>query len=204
MNKKVRVVYSLTEKIFFNIFSVKEEFRFIGLKNYLQYSFFQKIIRMNSQIPWPVHISSVVTHWKNIHYTAEITPLGYSPNSYIQAANGIVVGSNVIHAKGLTLISANHEINDFTQWTQNEPIVIGDNCWLGANITILPEVELGNHTIVAAGSVVTKSFSEGNCVIAGVPAKIVKNIDSYNGMHYFLKNLYVKNNIIKEKKDVFN
>jgi acetyltransferase-like isoleucine patch superfamily enzyme len=199
MKKILKKTYLLLQNIFFNIFFIKNEFRFMGLKNYLLYILFQRIFRINSQVPWPVHCSSVVSGHKNIKYTNEITPLGYSPNSYIQAINGIVVGSNVIHASGLTIITSNHEMNDFTKHTKNKPVIIADNCWLGANVTILPEVELGNHVIVAAGSIVTKSFKEGNIVIGGIPAKILKKIESYNGNHYFLRNKYIKNNVILDK-----
>jgi len=44
------------------------------------------------------------------------------------------------------------------------------------NAVILPGVHLGDHTIVAAGSVVTKSFPQGNCILGGVPAKVVKEL----------------------------
>ena len=199
MKAILKKIYFLLESIIFNTFLVKQEFRFMGFKNYLIYGLFQKIFRINSQVPWPVHWTSVVTGYKNIQFKSEITPLGYSPNSYIQATNGIIVGSNVIHAIGLTIISSNHEISDFTMHTQNKPIVIGDNCWLGANVTLLPEVELGNHVIVAAGSVVTKSFLENDIIIGGVPAKILKKVDTYNGQHYFNRDKYVKDNIIIDK-----
>ncbi len=49
--------------------------------------------------------------------------------------------------------------------------------WVGMNSVITAGVELGPRTIVAAGAVVTKSFPEGFCVLAGVPAKVVKKLD---------------------------
>ncbi|MBO8759626.1 type 8 capsular polysaccharide synthesis protein Cap8J, partial [Staphylococcus aureus] len=57
-----------------------------------------------------------------------------------------------------------------------EDVKIGNYSWIGMNSVILPGVELGEHTIVGAGSVVTKSFPEGNVVIGGNPAKIIKKI----------------------------
>lgn len=45
------------------------------------------------------------------------------------------------------------------------------------NAMILPGVRLGDHTIVGAGAVVTKSFSEGNCVIARNPARIIRKVE---------------------------
>ena len=57
--------------------------------------------------------------------------------------------------------------------------IIGDNCWIATNAVILPGVELGEHVIVGAGSVVTQSFKENNILIGGVPAKIIKKLDNY-------------------------
>ena len=45
------------------------------------------------------------------------------------------------------------------------------------NSVVLPGVKLGDHTVVGAGSIVTKSFPEGYCVIAGNPAKMIKKIN---------------------------
>ncbi len=52
--------------------------------------------------------------------------------------------------------------------------MIGEKSWIGMNSMILPGVSLGPNTIVGAGSVVTKSFIDGNCIIAGNPARIIK------------------------------
>lgn len=54
-------------------------------------------------------------------------------------------------------------------------IVIGNNCWIGDKATILGGVTIGNNVIVAANSVVTKSIPD-NCIVAGVPAKIIKQL----------------------------
>ena len=54
------------------------------------------------------------------------------------------------------------------------PIRIGNKCWIGANAIVLPGVSLGDHVIVGAGAIVTKSFPS-NCTIAGVPARIIKD-----------------------------
>ena len=57
------------------------------------------------------------------------------------------------------------------------------------NSVITAEVELGTRTIVAAGSVVTKSFPEGYCVLGGVPAKVIKKLDSEKFCEYIAVSL---------------
>ena len=56
-----------------------------------------------------------------------------------------------------------------------KPITIGDNCWLGGHVTVLPGVTLGENVVVGAGSVVTKSFGD-NVVIVGNPARVIKTV----------------------------
>ena len=53
----------------------------------------------------------------------------------------------------------NHDTNNYEIYIKGSPIIIGDNCWIGASSIILPEVKLGNHVVIGAGSVVTKSFN---------------------------------------------
>ncbi|RIM07161.1 acyltransferase, partial [Staphylococcus cohnii] len=71
---------------------------------------------------------------------------------------------------------ANHDSNNLNDHLEGKDVRLGKNCWLGMNSVILPGVSLGDNTIVGAGSIVTKSFDEGNVVIAGNPAKIVKQL----------------------------
>lgn len=58
-------------------------------------------------------------------------------------------------------------------------ITIGDNCFIGANSTVMYGIELGNNIIVAAGSVITKSFKEENIIIGGNPARVIGTWDAY-------------------------
>ena len=58
-------------------------------------------------------------------------------------------------------------------------IKIGSNCFIGQNSIILPGVELADNIIVAAGSVVTKSFREKGIVIGGNPARVISTIETF-------------------------
>ena len=101
--------------------------------------------------------------------------LGFNIGQSIHAANGIVLGDRVRLGPRVKLVPADHDILDFDKHVSKRPIEIESFCWLGANVVVLPGVHLAEHTIVAAGAVVTKSFLEGNCVIAeGVQQKSLK------------------------------
>lgn len=60
---------------------------------------------------------------------------------------------------------------------QAKSVRIGDDVWIGGNCTILPGVTIGNNVIIAAGAVVSKDVPD-NCVVAGVPAKIIKTLEN--------------------------
>lgn len=66
---------------------------------------------------------------------------------------------------------------------RSKGIALGSNVWVGCNSTILKNVSLASSTIVATGSIVTKSFEVGNIAIAGNPAKIVKDSISWDMQH---------------------
>ncbi len=143
----------------------------------LKHWFLQKILRINGSVPWPVHPTSRVTKPENIERGTR-TP-GLSLGCHIDGRNGITIGPNVWIGPRVSIISMNHDVDDFYKYVTEEPIIIGKNSWLGANCVVLPGVYLGEHTIVAAGAVVTKPFPDGDQLLAGVPAKIVKKLSPY-------------------------
>ena len=98
-----------------------------------------------------------------------------SGGCYIQGINGIEIGDNTIFAPGVKIISANHSKSDLNKWDKTSPIRIGKNVWIGANAVILPGVEIGDHAVIGAGSVVTHDVPS-HAVAAGVPAKVIKVI----------------------------
>lgn len=98
------------------------------------------------------------------------------PGTYIQGAGGVYIGNFVRFGPNVGILSSNHDLYDRDKYVDKR-IVIGDYSWIGMNATVLAGVILGPNTIVGAGSVVTKSFPEGFCVIAGNPAKIIKKLD---------------------------
>ena len=92
----------------------------------------------------------------------------------------VCIGNNVNLAQGITVTALNHNFEDTTrrideQGISTKPVVISDDVWIGANAVILPGVTIGRHVVVAAGAVVTKDVPD-NCVVGGVPAKVIKQL----------------------------
>lgn len=134
--------------------------------------------RLTTGIPWPVCKTAVVNNKNNIYFHPDSINIFQSPGCYFQNIDGIIkIGRNVHIAPNVGLITTNHDIYDLDSHMPGKDIVIGDNCWIGMNSVVLPGVVLGNHTVVGAGAVVTKSFPEGECIIAGVPAKTIKTLE---------------------------
>ena len=90
----------------------------------------------------------------------------------------VKVGNDVRLAQNIVLSGLNHnyaKINSpiHEQGVSTKPIVIEDESWIGANVVVLPGVTLGKHSIVAAGSVVTKDIPNYS-IAAGNPARVLK------------------------------
>lgn len=92
----------------------------------------------------------------------------------------VTIGNHVNLAQGITVTALNHNFSDAEkrideQGVNTTPVVIEDDIWIGANAVILPGVTIGSHSVVAAGSVVTKDVPP-HSLVAGVPAKIIRQI----------------------------
>lgn len=115
------------------------------------------------------------------------------PNSRIWSSVDIRIGSHCLISHNCNIIDSNsHPIDaqlrrldyeniynggkGLSDKVSCKPIELGDDVWIGANSCIMKGVTLGDRTIVAAGSVVTKSFPS-DVIVAGNPAKIVKVLD---------------------------
>lgn len=57
----------------------------------------------------------------------------------------------------------------------SEPITFGDDVWIGGNCTVLPGITVGSNVVIAAGAVVNRDVPD-NCIVAGVPAKVIKHL----------------------------
>jgi maltose O-acetyltransferase len=91
-------------------------------------------------------------------------------------ACSIYIGENTLIGPNVNIYASSHPLDKDLRLKHiglARPIVIGSDCWIGGNSTILPGVTIGNNVIVGAGSVVTKNIPN-DVTIAGNPAKVIK------------------------------
>lgn len=97
---------------------------------------------------------------------------------YGSGLGGLKIGDDTIMGNYVSFHPENHNFDRIDtpirlQGVNHRGIKIGNNCWIGAKVTVLDGTELGNGCIVAAGAVVVGIFPD-NCIIGGIPAKILK------------------------------
>ena len=129
---------------------------------------------VNTDVPWPVSARISVVKPENITFDPDDMNNFQGFGNYYQAQAPITLGKGTYIAPNVGIITANHDPSDLKRHLPSRPVTLGENCWIGMNSVILPGVTLGDRTVVGAGSVVTKSFLEGWCVVAGNPAKVIK------------------------------
>lgn len=116
---------------------------------------------------------------KNVYANSNLTLVD---DTHIYIGDSTLIGPNV------TIDTAGHpilpELREGVQYQFNLPVHIGKNCWIGANVCILPGVSIGDNTVIGAGSLVTKDIP-ANVVAYGSPCKVVREISERDRMYYF-------------------
>lgn len=112
--------------------------------------------------------------------------VGIGEKAFINASGGLEIGNNVKTGPMLCIWTSNHNYEKpkklpyDMEWIHKK-VVIHDNVWIGARVSILPGVEIGEGAVIAMGAVVTKNVPPC-AVVGGNPAKIIKyrDIETYN------------------------
>ena len=93
---------------------------------------------------------------------------------------GVKIGENVLIGNYVSMHSENHIFADTSiiinkQGVTHKGIIIGNDCWIGAKVTILDGARIGDGCVIAAGAVVTAGAIPAYSIVAGVPAKVIKS-----------------------------
>lgn len=91
----------------------------------------------------------------------------------------IYVGSYTMFGPNVTIATASHPISPEHRkqdYQYNQPVHIGENCWIGARAVILPGVTIGDNSVIGAGSIVTKDIPP-NVIAVGNPCQVLREIN---------------------------
>lgn len=117
---------------------------------------------------------------KGANFTSHVSLGDYSGIGINAKINGrCQIGKYVMMGPECTIYGRNHEFSDVSRpmmeqgFSEEREVVIGDDVWIGGNVTILPGVKIGSHSIIGACSVVTKDVPE-YAIVAGNPAIVKK------------------------------
>ena len=114
---------------------------------------------------------------KNIHIGNNFTG---NFNLTILDINKVCIGDNVMIGPNTTITAVGHPLSPKSRrkhLAQGGEVRIGNDVWLGANVTVLPGVTIGNNVVVGAGAVVTKDIPD-NSLAVGVPARVIRKIEN--------------------------
>ncbi|EUJ26121.1 galactoside O-acetyltransferase [Listeria floridensis FSL S10-1187] len=103
---------------------------------------------------------------------------GVGDRSRIVAKAEVRIGSDVLMAPEVIILTENHSVNGFEKiidsGTKTAPVYIGNDVWIGTRVIILPGADIPSGCVVAAGAVVTAGTFPPYSIIGGVPAKVIK------------------------------
>ena len=99
----------------------------------------------------------------------------------------IYVGDNTMFGPNVTIATAGHPIDPELRrqgLQYNLPVHIGKNCWLGAGVTVMPGVTIGDNAVIGAGSIVTRDIP-ANVVAVGNPCRVVREVGERDKRYYY-------------------
>ena len=102
----------------------------------------------------------------------------------------IYVGDYTMFGPNVVLATAGHPITPELRkrgYQYNAPIHIGNNCWLGTGVLVMPGITIGDNVIIGAGSVVTK-YIPSNVIAVGNPCHILREVNEHDREYYFKNN----------------
>ncbi|MDT6981156.1 DapH/DapD/GlmU-related protein [Levilactobacillus zymae] len=95
------------------------------------------------------------------------------------SAGKVTIGKRCFIGPNCQLFTPNHPTDDWQLraqgWEYDSPITIGDDCWFGGSVIVLPGVTIGHHVVVGAGAVVTHDLPD-NVIAAGNPARVIRPV----------------------------
>jgi acetyltransferase-like isoleucine patch superfamily enzyme len=123
-----------------------------------------------------IHATASIRNAQNV-YVGKNSHINHLCSVWAGENSKIVLGDNLLMGPGVCIFSGNHGIVQGQPMTFQErreaSIVIGDDVWLGAYSVITAGTHIANGVLVAAGAVVTRSITQENVIVAGIPAKII-------------------------------
>lgn len=126
------------------------------------------------------------SNWAGAHVYLGDNVYGNFNLTLVDDAN-IYIGDNTLFGPNVTVVTAAHPIEPELRskgYEFNIEVKIGKNVWVGANSVILPGVEIGDNTVIGAGSVVTKSLPS-NVVAFGTPCRVIREIGERDRLYYY-------------------
>lgn len=115
----------------------------------------------------------------------------------------ITVGNAVMFGPAVTIATVGHPIHPgMREYMYCDHVTVRDNCWIGANSVICPGVTIGENTVIGAGSVVTRDIP-ANCVAAGNPCKVIRQINE-NDLKYYYRDCPIDAADLEEERKLRN
>lgn len=112
----------------------------------------------------------------------------------------ITIGKKVMFGPAVTIATVGHPIDpEMREYMYTDPVTIGDNCWIGAGVTICPGVTIGMNTVIGAGSVVIHDIPSDS-VAVGNPCRVIRKIDEQDKITYYKDRVIDKSDLEEERK----